>query len=193
MYRVEPRQACTRQANHRSRGRGHQHASREPAASTPKPARIPRATSLLHEAATHAAAALHVAASWRASAASAGSSPRRRAQKPAAEHDHQSSSTQRRRASDAPIKRAPQRRRRLDRGSATCLKAEEKAATSASEQLARRQIGLDPVPRYACSFQQRARQHDVPVWDACRMVHAALLNLRDLPSIIPNHPTHAQR
>ena len=24
-------------------------------------------------------------------------------------------------------------------------------------------------------------------------VHAALLNLRDLPSIIPNHPTHAQR
>ena len=24
-------------------------------------------------------------------------------------------------------------------------------------------------------------------------VHAAVLNLRDLPSIIPNHPTHAQR
>ena len=27
----------------------------------------------------------------------------------------------------------------------------------------------------------------------CMQVHAAHLNLRDLPSIIPNHPTHAQR
>ena len=55
----------------------------------------------------------------RASAASAGSSPRRRAQHPVAEHLQRSLSSLRRRASVAPLTRAPQRRRQRRRGRET--------------------------------------------------------------------------
>ena len=78
-------------------------------------------------------AGLAISSISRASAASAGNIPHRRAQQPVAEHANRTHRSTSRRVSDAPVMRAPQRRRRRGRAAQTPSNEPRKAATSASE------------------------------------------------------------